>query len=122
MRVAQTGSELGRAVCDALGIDSRLVLGLDISMRPNDMATVTIVRGVSSGEGARLLEVLDSYSLQRKAPDAEAALAAIHVEIEAAAWQLRNDLALQFGALRAQYRAPWQFGLLRYYGDVVNSP
>ena len=59
----QTGSELGLAVCKVLGIDSSKVLEVSLSMKPSELATVTIVRSMDEVEGSELVTVLRRYVL-----------------------------------------------------------
>lgn len=69
----QTGNDLGTAILKALGIDSKLVLGVHIGMEPNQLATVTIVRALDKVEGDEVVKLLEHYTLERKPEDPKAA-------------------------------------------------
>lgn len=66
MAVVQTGNELGTAILKALGIEAKMVLGISISMEPDQLATVTITRALESDEAGELVTALEQYDLVRK--------------------------------------------------------
>jgi hypothetical protein len=71
MAVIQTGNDLGNAVLKALGIDSKMVAEVSISMKPNETASITIVRLVDQHEADGLAKVLEQYTLEAKPEDPE---------------------------------------------------
>ena len=57
-------SDLGRRVCDALGIDPRMVGRITITLDPQTIPLVTVERFVIDAEdNSRLIDLLSEYRL-----------------------------------------------------------
>lgn len=69
----QTGNDLGTAILKALGIDSKHVLEVGISLKANEMATINIVRSLDQADAGKLLTTLEQYTLERRPEDPKAA-------------------------------------------------
>jgi hypothetical protein len=52
------GSDLGKSLCDALGIDPKGVTGIDIRIRPHEAVTVTVHKYMSQVEASACLQAL----------------------------------------------------------------
>lgn len=63
------GHELGRALCDALGLDPERVASITLHADAEGMAAATVVYGIVGGEPQRLAHVLATYKV---VPDDEA--------------------------------------------------
>lgn len=61
----QTGESLALAALKALRIDSRMVLDVSLSMKANEIASVTVVRAIDSDDQERLTSVLERYALTK---------------------------------------------------------
>lgn len=52
------GNELGKSLCDALGIDPKGVTGIDIRIRPHEAVTVTVHKHMTQVEASACLQAL----------------------------------------------------------------
>jgi len=62
-------SQIGREICEALGVDLKGVTGLDIQIRPFRPAVVTVTRAVLDGERSEVADVLKRYILVEADPE-----------------------------------------------------
>lgn len=52
------GSDLGKSLCDALGIDPNGVTGIDIRIRPDEVVSVTVHKHMTKVEASACLQAL----------------------------------------------------------------
>ena len=65
----ETSESLGNALLKAMGIDNKMVLEMSLSMKPGELATVTIVRAILEPEAAEMLKALEQYTVERRPED-----------------------------------------------------
>lgn len=60
------GHELGGMICNALGIETKGVTGLDISLTAHGPATIRISKHITVEGSEALAEVFEQFELSRK--------------------------------------------------------
>lgn len=61
--MAVTGYDIGKQLCDALGLDIKGVRTIDIHVEARSLVTVSVERLVSRDEAGRLCTALERYNL-----------------------------------------------------------
>lgn len=59
----EMGRSLGMRICAALGVSTERVTAVSIDLRPDSVASLTVVRAISTEEGDKLIEVLQQFEL-----------------------------------------------------------